>query len=108
MTNPTIIEDNYMTVITGKILKDTKMTMVAESVKPDSKKRLVLPKNLAREGITYHIYQNSFGQIILDPQVTIPASEVWLFDNPVALGLVREGLSDAAHGRISKIDLDTL
>ena len=90
------------------IIKDEKFIRVAESVKPDAKKRVVLPKPPVQEGITYHIYSNSLGQIILDPQVTIPVSEAWLFNNPDALVSVQRGLSDAAQGRVSKVDLDTL
>ena len=90
------------------IIKDTDLTKVAEGVKPDAKKRVVLPKSLVREGITYHIYSNSLGQIILDPQVAIPASEAWLFNNPDALALVRQGLSDAAQGKVSKVGLEAL
>ena len=90
------------------IIKDTDLEMVAASVKPDAKKRVVLPKALVEEGITYHIYTNKFGQIVLDPQVTIPASELWLFNNPDALALVQRGLADAAQGKVSKVDLDTL
>ncbi|HEY51794.1 MAG TPA: hypothetical protein G4O20_08335 [Dehalococcoidia bacterium] len=90
------------------IIKDENLTKVAGSVKPDAKKRVVLPKPLVREGVTYNIYSNSIGQIILDPQVTIPASEAWLFQNPEALASVRRGLSDAAQGKVSKVDLDTL
>ena len=90
------------------IREPEKFTRVAEGVKPDYKKRVVLPKALVGEGITYHIYSNRFGQIVLDPQVTIPASEVWLFNNPDALASVQRGLSDAAQGRVSKVDLDTL
>jgi hypothetical protein len=89
-------------------IRDKDLTRVAEGVKPDPRRRVVLPKALVGEGITYHIYSNSLGQIILDPQVTIPASEAWLFNNPDALALVRQGLSDAAQGRVSKVDLDTL
>jgi len=92
----------------ARIIKDTVFQRVAESVKPDAKKRVVLPKIQVLEGVTYHIYSNSLGQILLDPQVTIPASEVWLFNNPDALASVRRGLSDAAQGRVSKVDLDTL
>jgi len=77
-------------------------------VKPDTKKRVVLPKALRQEGVIYHIYSNSFGQIVLDPQVTIPASELWLFDNPDALASVKRGLSDAAQGSVSKVNLDAL
>jgi len=94
--------------MTKDIIRDTELTRVAEGVKPDSKKRVVLPKILVREGITYHIYRNRFGQIILDPQVTIPASEAWLFNNPEAIASVRRGLSDAAQGKVSKVDLDAL
>lgn len=97
-----------MVAITKDIIKDTIVTMVAEGVKPDSKKRIVLPKILVQEGITYHIYHNRFGQIILDPQVAVPASEVWLFDNPDAIAAVRRGLSDVAQGRVSKVDLNKL
>ena len=89
-------------------IRDTDLKMVAESVKPDAKKRVLLPKVLVSEGTTYHIYANSYGQIILDPQVTIPASEAWLFKNQDAIAAVRRGLSDAAQGRVSEVDLDTL
>ncbi len=90
------------------IIKDTEFKRVADGVKPDAKKRVVLPKIAVQEGITYHIYSNSMGQIVLDPQVTIPASEVWLFNNPDALASVRRGLSDAAQGKVSKVGLDAL
>jgi hypothetical protein len=90
------------------IIKSNKFTRLSKSVKPDAKKRVVLPKELVGEDITFHIYANSDGQIILDPQVTVPASEAWLFNNPEALALVKQGLADAAHGKISKIDLKFL
>jgi hypothetical protein len=90
------------------IIKDTEFQRVAESVKPDAKKRVVLPRGQVREGVTYHIYTNSIGQIVLDPQVTIPASEAWLFKNPEALAAVRRGLKDAAEGRVTKVNLKNL
>ena len=77
------------------ILKDTELTMVAEGVKPDSKKRVVLPKALVRKGILYHIYQNRSGQIVLDPQVTIPESELWLFENQDILASVDRGMLES-------------
>jgi hypothetical protein len=90
------------------IIKDLDLKRVADNVRLDVKKRIVLRKVPVQEGTTYHIYINSLGQIVLDPQVTIPASEAWLFNNPIALASVRQGLSDAAQGRVSKVDLDTL
>ena len=90
------------------IIRDTDFEKVADSVKPDAKRRVVLQKVQVQEGVSYHIYSNSMGQILLDPQVTIPASEIWLFNNPKALASVRRGLSDAARGRVSKVDLKSL
>ncbi len=91
------------------IIRDENFTKRADGVKPDAKKRVVLPKKvLVGEGITYHIYRNSVGQILLDPQVTIPASEAWLFNNPAAIASVRRGLSDAAQGKVSRVDINTL
>ena len=92
----------------AKIIKDIEFQRVAESVKPDAKRRVVLHRAQVREGVTYHVYTNSLGQIVLDPQVTMPASEAWLFNNPEALESVRRGLADAAQGRVSKVDLDNL
>ena len=90
------------------VIKDKDFEKIADSVKPDAKRRVVLQGVQIQEGVTYHIYKNSVGQIVLDPQVTIAASEMWLFKNPKALASVRRGLLESAQGRASKINLDTL
>ena len=90
------------------IIKDKDFTGIDKSVKPDTKRRVVLPAVLVKEGVTYRIYTNRDGQIVLDPQVTIPASESWVFNNPDILALAKRGLSDAAEGRVSKVDLNAL
>ena len=90
------------------IIKNNDFKDIARNVKPDSKKRVVLPKSLVKEDITYHIYSNDLGQILLDPQVTIPASEVWLFKDPEALASVRRGLADSANGKVSKVNKKSL
>jgi hypothetical protein len=90
------------------VIKDMVFKKMADSVRPDVKRRVVLHGIQIQEGITYHIYKNSIGQIVLDPQVTIPASEIWLFHNPQALESVRRGLKDASHGRVSKVKPDSL
>jgi hypothetical protein len=84
------------------IIKDEDFQRVAESVKPDSKKRVVIAKAHIQEGITYHIYGNSMGQILLDPQVTIPASELWLFENKEALASVDKGMAESMNGQVTK------
>ena len=77
-------------------------------IKPDPRRRVSLPKALVSEGVMYKIYSNSMGQIMLDPQVTIPTSELWLFQNPDILASVKRGLADVAGGRVSEINLDDL
>ena len=90
------------------VIKDAGFEKIADNVKPDAKKRIVLHSVRIQPGVTYHIYKNNLGQIILDPQVSIPASEAWLFNNPEALALVKRGLSDAKHGKVSKVNPDRL
>ena len=75
-----------------QIIEDRNFTKVADSVKPDSKHRVGLAKAHIPDGVTYHVYRNAIGQIVLDPQVTIPASELWLFQDKEALASVhRDG-----------------
>ena len=75
------------------IIKDNNFIQRATGIKPDSRRRVNLPKSLVDEGVIYHIYSNSMGQIILDPQVVIPASELWLFRNKKALEMIEVGIS---------------
>ncbi len=41
---------------------------------------------------------NDAGQILLDPVVSIPEREVWLWQNPEALGSVQRGIQQSAAG----------
>lgn len=82
------------------IIKNSDFTGIATGVKPDAKKRVLLPKAVVSENTTYHIYANALGQIVLDPQVTIPASEAWLFTDKDALAKVDRGMAEAANGQL--------
>jgi hypothetical protein len=82
------------------ILRDDNLTKIADSVKPDTKRRVCIPKVLLKEGITYHMYTNNSGQIILDPQITISASEAWLFENKAALASVDKGMIESRNGQV--------
>jgi hypothetical protein len=95
-------------MLENNIVRDPHFEAVAE-VKVDSKSRITLGKNknMAKASI-YKVYSNAIGQIILDPQVTIPAHEQWLFKNKEAAGLVRAGLEDAKKGRLVKAREDYL
>ena len=54
------------------------------------------------------MYKNDRGEVLLQPLVEIPASELWLFNNKKALKSVQKGLKDASEGKISKLNLDEL
>jgi len=94
--------------MTSQIIKNDNFREIAANVKPDVKKRIVLSKAPLAEGVTYHIYCNEIGQIILDPHVSIPASEAWLYNNREAIESVKVGLKQSSEGKITKIDLNDL
>ena len=87
------------------ILKDEHFEQLTE-VRPDTKNRISLGKMKPARGTTYKVYCNHVGQIILDPQVAVPAYEAWLFKNPEAAERVREGLREARKGRLSRAKED--
>ncbi len=87
-------------MLESQIVKDTHFEEVTET-KVDSKNRITLGKAKFKVGM-YKVYSNSLGQIILDPLVTIPAHEQWLFKNKEALRMVQEGLEAARKGQFVK------
>ena len=83
------------------ILKNADFEEVAEA-KVDTKNRVALGKVFGLKVSSYRIYRNKVGQIILDPMVTVPAYEAWLFKNKDATRRVQEGLQDLRKGRLAK------
>ena len=77
------------------------LVLIARDVRPDAKKRVTLGKAMTgfEEDVRFDVYRNDSGQIVLDPQVSIPASEAWLYRNPSALAAVRRGLQESAEGK---------
>ena len=77
------------------------LELVDRELKPDAKKRLSLGRALAGldPDVRFDVYRNEAGQLVLDPRVSIPAREAWLFRNPGALAAVRRGLDEAARGK---------
>ena len=92
----------------NQIIKDDNFQEIAVNVKPDAKKRVILSKAPIAEGVTFHVYCNELGQIILDPHISIPAAEVWLYKNMEAFEAVQTGIKEASDGKVSKIDLNEL
>ena len=80
------------------------MTVVARDVRPDDRGRIALGRALKDlEDASFNVYRDDAGRIVLDPQVSIPASEAWLFRNKTALASLRRGLAQAASGKTRMI-----
>lgn len=88
-------------MIKQEILKDAEFEEIAEA-RMDSKHRVALGRTIPAQVRSFRVYRNAHGQVILDPMVSIPAHEAWLFKNKRASALVREGLEDAKRGRLVK------
>ena len=84
------------------VIKDQNLVRVGKPVTPDSRKRVVLPRGVAYEGVTYFVYHNSIGQIVLDPQASIPASELWVFENKDILASIDRGMRESLGGKTIK------
>jgi hypothetical protein len=80
------------------VIRNTDFELISEFAQPDSKKRLSLGPAVTG-GAAYNIYRNALGQVILDPVKAVPASEMWLYENPQALASVKRGLREAAEGK---------
>lgn len=80
------------------LIRDEELKRIAVGVKVDSKRRLLLPKGYVGGDNIFHIYVNKFGQIVLDPQVNVPASEAWLFENEPALASIDNGMREVKEG----------
>ena len=81
------------------IIEDRNLVRVGKPVTPDSRKRVVLPRTVVQEGVTYFVYHNSLGQIVLDPQASIPASELWVFENKEVLASTDRGVRESLNGK---------
>lgn len=83
-------------------VRDGEFQAVAR-VRVDAKNRIGIPKDGRMPAAdSYQVFINKLGQIVLDPQISIPAAEVWLYRNPRSLRAVRKGLSEANAGALKK------
>jgi hypothetical protein len=80
------------------VIRDADFRLISEFAKPDAKKRLSLGEALSGAS-AYNVYRNALGQLVLDPVRAIPASEMWLYENPQALASVKQGLRESAEGK---------
>ena len=73
----------------------------------DERNRLTLGE-LMRGYKRVRLYKNERGEILLQPVVEIPASELWLYQNRDAMESVLKGIKDASEDKISRLDLGEL
>ena len=80
-----------------------RLKLVARDVRPDSRHRISLGDALKDLGdVTFAIYRDEEGgNIVLEPHVSVPAAEAWLFRNKRALDSVARGLAQFAKGQTS-------
>ena len=91
----------------GKVLKVKDQFEEVATRTIDGRRRLTLGE-LPKGSKRVRIYKNDRGEVLLQPLVEIPASEVWLFENEEALESVKKGLKEASEGKISKLNLKDL
>ncbi|MBM3464051.1 MAG: hypothetical protein FJX76_18300 [Armatimonadetes bacterium] len=74
----------------------------------DSKKRLSLTRVLTElksmvgddlDKLVFRVEINEIGQVLLTPEVSIPAHELWLYKNREASDSVHRGLKEAEEGK---------
>ncbi len=91
----------------GKVLKVKSEFEEVGTRTIDGRRRLTLVE-LPEGSKRVRIYKNDQGEVLLQPVIEIPASEVWLFKNEEALENVRKGLKEASEGKIKKLKLRDL
>lgn len=86
-------------------IKDDFQELATKTI--DGRERIALGKYFAGRYKRVRIYKNKAGEILLQPVVEIPASEMWLYQNKKALSSVRKGLKQAKEKKTSKLNLET-
>ena len=73
-------------------------------VRLDERRRVSLAKVLDRlkggplgEAVDFSISVNEMGQVLLSPEVKVPAHQLWLYKNPEAFTLVLKGLAQVGN-----------
>ena len=70
-------------------------------IRPDARGRMTLGS--AAQDADYRVLVNEKGQILLDPVVSIPASEAWLWKSPALRASMERALSQAEAGEFEAL-----
>ena len=81
------------------LIRNNDYKKIGKIIKPDDRRRVALPKPLIKDGVSFQVWVNSEGQILLEPQVTIPASELWVFENKEILASLDRAMVESMNGQ---------
>lgn len=81
---------------------DSTFRVLKTEIQPDERGRVTIGQEFVKDH-HYRVLMNAHGQIVLDPVVTIPARELWLFQNPEAWGSVLRGAEQAGRGALKSL-----
>ena len=96
--------------IKKQALEIREMFMLVDTRQLDSKHRITVGGKLQKliagkmNIDSYQVFIGKEGDILLRPAVSIPSSEAWAYRNPEVIGKIRQGLKDAALGKVEKVD----
>ena len=91
-------------------LEIKEMFMLVDTRPLDSKHRITVGGKLQKliagkmKIDSYQVFIGKEGDILLRPAVSVPSNEAWVYRNPEVIGKIRQGLKEAAEGKVEKID----
>ena len=91
-------------------LEVKEMFMLVDTRPLDSKHRITVGGKLQKliagkmNIDSYQVFIGKEGDILLRPAVSIPSNEAWAYRNPEVIDRIRQGLKDAAEGKVEKVD----
>lgn len=90
------------------------LTRVNQDFKPlddrilDSRGRITISEdwthNAPQKIRSFKVFQNSDGDLLLRPEVSIPAREAWIYKNPKIRASIQKGIQEAKEGKGEIID----
>jgi hypothetical protein len=80
----------------NKPIADTNFQEIKHSSRADDRGRLTVGAVAKKKD--YRVMINELGQILLDPIVNIPETEIWLWKNQSAFSSLKQGLQEAKAG----------
>ena len=76
--------------------REKQFTTFKECLKTDTEGRIALGKAFSDKN--YNVSKSEEGVLLLTPVGDIPERDRWLYENPEALAMFRQGLAEAAAG----------